>query len=179
MKTTLTRQISLFVTYAPPKNIIIIILKTTNNYICEPNSILRSLGMHKINLITISYTHIQFKHSANNTHEHRTINPLRDCDSQPLHYPSQECLARYNRTLVKPGPIALCDRCDIWFYLCTQGAGDQFVKQTACQLSIAGSLLRPTQYINILSLKLNIWSQLARVSYWHTPLDTVSHHAVA
>ena len=66
MKTILARQISLFVTYAPPKNIIIIILKTTNNEICEPNSILKSLSMHKTNSITtgISYTHIQLKHST-------------------------------------------------------------------------------------------------------------------
>ena len=37
------KQISLFVAYAPLKNIIILILKkSTNNEICEPNSILRS-----------------------------------------------------------------------------------------------------------------------------------------
>ena len=86
---------------------------------------------------------------------------------------------QYNRTLAKPGYIALCNRCDTWFYLCTQGAGDQFVKRTACPLSTAETLLRPTQYLNILFQKLNIWSQLARASCWHTPQDRVCHHAVA
>ena len=60
-----------------------------------------------------------------------------------------------------------------------QGAGDQFVKQTACQLSITGTLLRPIQYPNILFQKLNIWFRLTRVSCWYTPLDIVSRHAVA
>ena len=35
---------------------------------------------------------------------------------------------QYNRTLAKPGPIALCNGSDTWSCLYMQGAGDQFVK---------------------------------------------------